>query len=381
MKPLRILLFLLVSLTLLTPMARAEFRAAWVATVFNINFPSKQGLSVSRQKQEISNLVRAAKSVGLNALIVQVRTESDALYESRYEPWARWLTGRQGANPGYDPLETFIQEGRKYGVEIHAWINPYRAAANKSHARSSSHPSRKFSGSLKTVHSMLWLDPGDPAVRKHIVQVVKDLVSRYPVDGVHMDDYFYPYPKNPARPESFDDSATYARYGRGMSRADWRRDNVNRLVKEVHDAVKSARRSAKFGVSPFGIYTKGQPRDVKAGVDQLNMLYADPLLWMRNGWVDYLAPQLYWPDRGDQSFSSLLEWWRDPKNNPRKVPIYPGIAVDRMTSHGWSSREIALQLKLEESIGPRAGAGFILWNMKAIMNNTKGVRSVVKAGR
>lgn len=370
---------LLIALLCLSPaLTQADFRGAWVATVFNINFPSSQGLSAAQQKQEIRNLVANAKAVGLNALVVQVRTESDALYKSRYEPWARWLTGRQGADPGYDPLETFIREGKRHGVEIHAWINPYRAAANKSHARSSSHPSKKFRSSLKTVRTMLWLDPGDPKVRSHIVRVVKDLVSRYDVDGVHMDDYFYPYPKNAARPEAFNDSATYKAYGRGMSRADWRRDNINKLIYEVSRAVKSERRSAKFGVSPFGIYTKGQPADVKAGVDQLNMLYADPLLWMRKGWVDYLAPQLYWPDKGPQSFSSLLKWWRDPKNNPRKVPIYPGIAVDRMTSHGWSSREIARQLDLEDQIGPRDGAGFLLWNMNAVMKNTKGVRKVIE---
>jgi len=375
----KLLKLLLIALLCLAPaLTHADFRGAWVATVWNINFPSRQGLSPDQQKREIRNLVANAKAVGLNALVVQVRTESDALYKSRYEPWARWLTGSQGRDPGYDPLATFIQEGKRAGIEIHAWINPYRAAANKSHPRSSSHPSNKFRSSLKTVNTMLWLDPGDPKVRDHIVRVVKDLVSRYDVDGVHMDDYFYPYPKNAARPASFNDSRTYKAYGRGMSLADWRRDNVNQLISEVSRAVKSERRSAKFGVSPFGIYTKGEPADVKAGVDQLNMLYADPLLWMRKGWVDYLAPQLYWPDKGPQSFSSLLKWWRDPKNNPRKVPIYPGIAVDRMTSHGWSSNEIARQLDLEDRIGPRDGAGFLLWNMKAVMNNTKGVRKVIE---
>jgi len=382
MRPFALLLLsLLLSLTPFQSNHAREFRAAWVASVFNINFPSRQGLSVEQQRQEIRNIVSTARAVGLNALIVQVRAESDALYESRYEPWARWLTGRQGANPGYDPLATFLEEGRRQGIEIHAWINPYRAAANRSHPRHASHPANQFGASLRTAQSMQMFDPGDPAVRAHVVRVVRDLVSRYPVAGVHLDDYFYPYPPVGRGVQPFDDERTYRAHGRGQDRNAWRRDNVNQLIRELSATVKSTRRGTAFGVSPFGIYTRGQPSDVKAGLDQLNTLHADPLYWMRNGWVDYLAPQLYWPDGGDQSFSSLLRWWRDPRNNPRQVPIYPGVAVDRMTSHGWSSNEIARQLQLERTIGPKANSGFILWNIKAVMNDTKGVRRVVASNR
>jgi uncharacterized lipoprotein YddW (UPF0748 family) len=354
-----------------------EMRAAWVASVFNINFPSKQGLSPEAQKAEISRIVQTARKLGLNALMVQVRPEGDALYESRVEPWSRFLTGTQGKSPGYDPLATFISEGQKNGVEIHAWINPYRAAANAKNARHPSHVTNRLSAHTKRVGNLLLLDPGSKAVQDHVVAVVKDLVSRYPLGGVHLDDYFYPYPSVGRLP----DSDSYARYrsaGGALAIGDWRRQNVHRLIKRISDTMRSVRPSAKFGISPFGIYTKGEPADVKAGVDQLNELYADPLVWMKEGWIDYLAPQLYWREGGPQSFSSLLKWWRIPRVNPRQVPIYPGIAIERLGgSHNWPAAEIATQLKLERTIGPGAGAGFILWDFKPLKSNTKGIQEVI----
>lgn len=358
----------------------AEFRGAWIASVYNINFPSKTGLSAEAQKAEIIRLLETARRAKLNAVMVQVRPEGDALYASRLEPWSRYLTGTQGVSPGYDPLEFFISEGKKRGIEVHAWLNPYRASASASANRSSSHPSRRFSPYTYRVGSALWMDPGAPAVQEHIIKVVKDIVGRYDVAGIHLDDYFYPYPTDSGKVYPFPDDATYAAYrarGGSLSKADWRRDNVNTLIRGIHQAVKSTKPGAKFGVSPFGIYTKGSPADVKAGVDQYHQLYGDPVRWMREGWVDYLAPQLYWRDGGPQSFSSLLRWWRSPQVNPRGVPVWPGLAVDRMSSHGWPAAEIGRQLQLEESISPRGRGGFILWNIKPLQNNTKGVCAVV----
>jgi len=358
-----------------------EMRAAWVASVYNINFPSRSGLSASAMKGEIANLVKTAKSAGLNALFVQVRPEGDALYESRIEPWSRFLTGKQGRSPGFDPLEEFIRVGKKYGVEIHAWLNPYRAASSSKASRVGNHLSNRYANGTRRTGSLLWMDPGYPKVQDHVVAVVKDIVNRYDVAGVHLDDYFYPYPEHLPR-GGFPDSSTYAAYrksGGKLGKDDWRRQNVNQLVERLHKVVKS--RGKVFGISPFGIYTKGQPPTVKAGLDQLNQLYADPVRWMREGWVDYLAPQLYWHEGGPQSFSELLKWWRSPQVNPRRIPIYPGIAVDRMRSHGWSSGEIAKQLSLEEKIGPGAGAGFVLWSIGPVMSDTKGVRKVVASAR
>jgi uncharacterized lipoprotein YddW (UPF0748 family) len=369
----------LLAVVVLTTTARAEMRAAWVATVYNLNFPSKPGLSADAQKAQIVRILDAAKACRLNALMVQVRPEGDALYESSLEPWSRVLTGTQGRSPGYDPLAFFIAEGRKRGIAIHAWINPYRAATSAAATRSPKSPVNRLAKFTRRVGKQLWLDPGAPEVQDYVTAVVRDIVKRYPVAGVHLDDYFYPYPDTYSG--SFPDESTYARYrakGGALGRADWRRHNVNQMVRRLQEAVHSGRSGALFGISPFGIYTKGQPPEVKAGLDQLNELYSDPVAWMQQGWVDYITPQLYWKDGGPQSFSALLRWWRNPGVNPRGVPVYPGIAIERLGGgHNWPSGEIARQLALEKSIGPRPRGGFILWDFTPLAKNLKGVRSIV----
>lgn len=373
-------ILLLAAIVLTNANAFAEFRGAWVSSVYNINFPAKAGLSADAQKANAIRLLDAAKSAGLNAVFFQVRPESDALYESKLEPWSRYLTGAQGRSPGYDPLAFFIAEAKKRGIQVHAWLNPYRAAASAGDAKSPDHISRKFPQYAYKIRSVLFMDPGAAPVRQQIVAVAKDLLRRYDLAGIHLDDYFYPYPPESGSPTPFPDDATYGAYrssGGKLSKADWRRENVNALIRDLSAAVHSTKPGAKFGVSPFGIYTKGVPPDVKAGVDQLNDLYSDPVRWMREGWVDYLVPQLYWAEDSPQRFSSLLRWWRGPEANPRGVPVWPGIAVDRMISHGWSSAEIARQLALEKSIGQHGG--FVLWNIGPIEKNTKGIVSVVRS--
>lgn len=358
------------------------FKAAWVASVYNLNFPSRRGLSAEAQKAQIREIVETAAHSGLNALMVQVRPESDALYASRIEPWSRFLTGTQGVGPGYDPLEYFIQEGHRQGIAIHAWINPYRAAANISEARAGNHVSRQLGGAVHRIGTLLWLDPGEPAVREHVVKVVRDILERYQVAGVILDDYFYPYPSRSFPKGSFPDHVFYARYGGDTDLADWRRQNINRLISELHDTVKAVRPGTLFGVSPFGIYRKGFPDNVKVELDQYQDLYADPVAWLKNGWVDYLSPQLYWRDKSAQSFSALLQWWRSPLINPREIPIYPSIAVDRLGgSYGWPSSEIASQLAIEATIKPRSSGGFILWNMGPLLQNKKGIDVVVAKSR
>lgn len=370
-----LLAFLLLPLT-----AFADFRGAWIASVHNINFPSESGLSTEAQKTQIIRLLDAAKRNGLNAVMFQVRPESDALYQSSLEPWSRFLTGTQGASPGYDPLAFIIAEGKKRGIGVHAWINPYRGAATASKPRASNHISKRFPQYSYKIGSVVFMDPGAPEIQNHIVNVVRDLVKRYDLAGVHFDDYFYPYPTDGGKTYPFPDDTTYAAYrarGGTMTKADWRRDNVNTLIRRVGQTVHAERPGAKFGVSPFGIYRPGVPSGTTAGVDMYGQLYADAVRWMREGWIDYLSPQLYWRDGGPQSFSLLLRWWRGPEANPRGVPIYPGIAVERLTEKGWPAAEIGKQLQIERAIGPRAGGGFILWNIKAIQNNTKGVNAVI----
>ena len=377
----RVFFLLTACVCLLSATTHAEpMRAAWVTSVFNLTFPSKAGLSVERQHAEIVNLVETAKACGLNALMVQVRPEGDALYKSSLEPWSRTLTGVQGADPGYDPLAVFLKEGGKRGIEIHAWINPYRASVNASHARASNHVASRYPSEMRKVRNLLWCDPGSVKIQKHTLAVVADLVGRYPVAGLHLDDYFYPYPVDASKPEVFPDGATYKAYkasGGDLGLADWRRDNVNTLIKRIGETVRKTRRGCVFGVSPFGTYTKGQPSNVEVKLDQYHQLYADPVLWMREGWVDYLAPQLYWRNESPQSFGKLLWWWRHPSNNPRRVPICPGIAIDRLGgSHDWPVSEIALQLKLENKIAP--AEGYILYDIRPLLSDKKNVRSLFR---
>jgi uncharacterized lipoprotein YddW (UPF0748 family) len=373
---------LLLITTVLLPLSLTadDFRGAWIASVHNINFPSSQGLSVEGQKAQIIRLLDAAKRCRLNALMVQVRPESDALYPSRIEPWSRYLSGTQGVSPGYDPLAFFIGEAKKRGIEVHAWLNPYRGAANASLPRAANHISRRYPQYAYRIGTVLWMDPGAPAVQENIVNVVSELVERYEIAGIHFDDYFYPYPTDKGHVYPFPDDATYVAYrarGGMLPKADWRRDNVNTLIRRVAQVVHSQRAGLKFGVSPFGIYMPGVPAGIQAGVNQYEQLYGDPVRWMREGWIDYLAPQLYWRDGGPQSFSSLLRWWRSPQANPRGVPVWPGIALDRLSSHGWPSSEIARQLQVEKSVGSRLRGGVIFWNIKALLNNTKSVNVVV----
>jgi uncharacterized lipoprotein YddW (UPF0748 family) len=376
----RTLAVLISSLALLSFARAGDFRAAWVASVYNLNFPSRPGLSPEEQEDQISRIVETAKHLGLNALMVQVRPEGDALYRSDLEPWSRFLTGVQGQPPGYDPLAVFIKEGARCGVSIHAWINPYRAATDASAARASSHEVYQLNHAIRRIGASLWLDPGDPAVRRHVSAVVKDLLQRYAVAGLVLDDYFYPYPSHANPKGTFPDGSTYARYraqGGALVLDDWRRHNVDELISDLHETVKSIRPNALFGVSPFGIYTHGAPASVHADLDQYRDLYADPVKWMKKGWVDYLSPQLYWRDGGPQSYSALLAWWRSPDVNPQGIPIYPSITLDKLSSN-WSSSEVARQLMLERSIKPRGDGGFIIWNIEPLLNNQRGVAGVIE---
>ena len=360
-----------------------EMRAAWVAAVSNLNFPTRPGLPVPTQREQVRRIVAAAADCGLNALMVQVRPEGDALYHSELEPWSRYLTGTQGKEPGYDPLQTFIEEGQRRGVAIHAWINPFRAATGSA-ASAGNHISRVLPDSVRKVGSWRWMDPGEPAVRERILRVGADLLRRYAVAGIVLDDYFYPYPGSGLPRGTFPDDATYGRYraaGGALERPAWRRANIDELILGLRRMVTSTRPGARFGVSPFGIYRPHVPAGVEARVDQFAELYADPPNWLRQGWVDYLSPQLYWPDAGPQSYSALLRWWRSPEINPRGIPIYPSIALDRLGGgFHWPVEEIARQLRLEETVTPRtAGGGFILWSIGPLLRDEKGVDRVVAA--
>jgi uncharacterized lipoprotein YddW (UPF0748 family) len=367
--------FVLLALALAVS-AQAEFRGAWISSVHNLDWPSKKGLPAAQQKAELVRLLDSAKSLGLTDVFFQVRPEGDALYQSSLEPWSRFLTGTQGKDPGYDPLAFCISEAGKRGIRVHAWFNPYRASVKAGSQWASNHMARRFNRYAYKVGSVVCMDPGSREVQDHVVKVVSDVARRYNVAGIHFDDYFYPYPSVGRLPygKTYD---SYRAGGGSLSIGDWRRDNVNRLIARSSQAVKEARPDAVFGVSPFGIYTKGQPSTVKAGLDQLNEIYADPLKWMRSGWVDYIAPQLYWKDQSPQSFTELLKWWRSPAVNPRRVPVYPGIAAYRMSEQGWPAQEIVKQVGLSRTVGS-GPSGHAFFRMANMANNTKGVSTMLK---
>ena len=290
-----------------------EFRAVWVATVENIDWPSNKGLTTEQQKGEFIRLLDLNKRNGMNAIVMQIRPAADAFYPSKLEPWSEYLTGKQGLapDPYYDPLQFMIEETHKRGMEFHAWLNPYRAVNNiYGSSISPNHITRLFPQLFITYAGKKLFDPGLPIVREHINRVIKDIVERYDIDAIHFDDYFYPYPEN----APFHDDLSYAKYGIGMTRNDWRRSNVDSIILQVSRTIKSINPRVKFGIAPFGVWRNKSkdPRgsDSKAGITNYDDLYADILLWLQKGWIDYVVPQLYWETTHSYvGYNMLMDWW------------------------------------------------------------------------
>ena len=361
-----------------TPPVDREFRAAWVATVGNIDWPSKPGLSTWDQQRELLAILDRAASLNLNAIVLQVRPGADALYASPYEPWSQYITGRQGRapEPPWDPLAFAVEQAHKRGLELHAWFNPYRARYSRDTLTALTHISQTDPKLVRQYGRFLWMDPGDTEVRRRSVRAVVDVVKRYDVDGVHIDDYFYPYPENDSsgKPIVFPDSLTYARYRKGggkLSRDDWRRENVDKLVEAFYTSVHAAKPWVKVGVSPFGIWRPANPPQIK-GFDAYAQLYADSKKWLQKGWLDYLAPQLYWPIKPpDQSFPVLYDWWA--AQNTKHRHMWPGLATYRIAEN--STRHIPSQEIIDEVDTIRArtardvSVGHIHYNMSALMKN------------
>ena len=367
-----------------------EFRAAWVATVGNIDWPSQKGLSTADQKAELLAILDRAVQLKLNAIIFQVRPACDALYASQIEPWSEYLTGAMGKppEPFYDPLAFAVEEAHKRGLELHAWFNPYRArTAIGNSPAAANHITKTRPQLVRQYGKSLWLDPGEKEVQDYSLSVIMDVVRRYDIDGVHFDDYFYPYKEKDASGQEMDfpDDSSWRRFGAGgkLPREDWRRENVNTFVCRVYQSIKAAKPAVKFGISPFGIWRPGYPQQIQ-GHDAYAKLYADSRKWLANGWLDYFSPQLYWAiDPPDQSFPVLLKWWG--KQNSRGRHIWPGldstktsvrrrppggeaIPAVNSTSPRWQPEEIIAQIRLTRH---QAGSsGHIHWNMRTLMRNT-----------
>jgi uncharacterized lipoprotein YddW (UPF0748 family) len=351
------------------PPAR-EFRSAWIATVGNIDWPSKPGLPVAQQKAELVSLLDRAAQMHFNAVLFQVRPVSDALYASGIEPWSEYLSGRQGQPPVpfYDPLAFAITEAHKRGLELHAWFNPFRAGHPESRSpAAANHITRTHPELIWHYGTETWMDPGEPFSQNRALAVVLDVVKRYDVDGVVLDDYFYPYPiQNAAKKDiDFPDYASWKKYGShsGLSREDWRRDNVNRFVQKLSAEIKAAKPKVQFGISPFGIWRPGNPPSVK-GFDSYEKICADSRKWLMNGWVDYLSPQLYWPIKSpQQSFPALLNWWR--AQNPQGRHIWPAL-YDAAVGHKFPIEEIPRQIQITRQ---QADPGTSHFSIKSVFNN------------
>ena len=367
----------LANLPAIAPLQR-EYRGVWVATVANIDWPSKPGLPVSQQQAEAIKLLDLAVELKLNVIVLQVRTSCDALYASQLEPWSYFLTGSQGVapEPFYDPLEFWIDQAHARGLELHAWFNPFRARnTGQSYAESATHISQtqpelvKRYGNDKT--SYLWLDPGEAASREHSLNVFLDVLQRYDVDGIHIDDYFYPYPVDDI---AFPDDPAWQKYqaqGGQLSRDDWRRDSMNRFIQQLYAEIKRFKPHVKFGISPFGIWKPGHPPSV-AGFSQHDKLYADARLWLNEGWCDYYAPQLYWAiSARQQSFPALLNWWS--QENLKKRHLVPGIYTSRIgsKSSGYTAGEVINQTVVARYT--QGSSGVIHFSMKALQENRESI--------
>lgn len=360
------------------PTAQREFRAAWIATVANINWPSKPGLPVDSQKKEALALLDFLKEHHFNAVIFQVRPQADALYQSNLEPWSYYLTGTQGKapQPFYDPLQFWIEAAHDRGLELHVWLNPYRAHhVAGGPVSDSSIVRRKPELVVYLKEGYWWFDPSMEETKQHTTSVVMDIVKRYDVDGVHFDDYFYPY-REYNKGEDFPDSASWTAYRAGggkLSRSDWRREAVNDLISNLYKKIRKEKPHVKFGLSPFGMWRPGYPEGICC-FDQHEVLYADARLWLNEGWIDYFTPQLYWPiSRTNASFPVLLGWWKG--ENKKQRHLWPGINVGDTSTK--STTEVLNQIMITRAMVPES-KGVVHWSIGQVVRSKNLQRALLE---
>jgi len=355
---------------------KRQMRGMWISTFRNLDWPSKPGLSVATQKRELTGYLDAAVRMRMNAVFIQVRDRADAFYKSSYEPWSQALTGTPGRDPGYDPLAFMVSEAHKRGLQLHAWFNPFQVTTEGDKPLPKDHPAVVHKDWTHRFDGRLYYDPGIPAVRKFVEGVINEVVRRYDIDGVHFDDHFYPYPVPGQR---FHDDAAYKAYGKGVGKGTWRRDNVDTFVREVGEQTRKAKPWVWYGISPFGIWrnknSDAAGSDTK-GLESYDSVYADTREWVRKGWVDYVAPQLYW-STGDPSasYTTLLRWWSGlvdeaPKDHP--VLLYVGQAAYRVmkTSTDPAFRKPGeLAKHLDENADRPNAAGDIFFSARDLVAN------------
>lgn len=367
------------------PAVEREYRGVWIATVANIDWPSRPGLPSEVQKAELLAILDKMAELRFNVVVLQVRPACAVLYPSKIEPWSEVLSGAMGKppEPVYDPLAFAVQEAHRRGMELHAWFNPYRARHPSE--RSEIHPmhiSKRRPELVKQYGRYLWLDPGEPDVMEHSLSVMLEVVQRYDVDGVHIDDYFYPYKERDERGNllDFPDEPSWQRYRRAggrLSRDDWRRQNVDRFVERVYRAIKSTKRWVKFGISPFGLWRPGYPPQAR-GFDAYAELYADSRKWLHQGWCDYFVPQLYFQrSHPNLSYPVLLGWWAE--QNRRDRHLLAGNFTSKVadgSNTAWEAQEIAEQVRLTRR--QRGAVGNVHFSARAFMQDRGGVCKLIR---
>ena len=354
--------------------SKPELRAVWVATVDNIDWPSSGNYNTDSQKTEFIHLLEMHKANGMNALIVQIRPSSDAFYPSQYEPWSQWLTGTQGQPPSpyYDPLQFMIEETHKRGMQFHAWMNPYRAEFKLGASSiSATHITRLHPDWFLTYGDKRFFDPGNKEVQQYVVNVVTDVVRRYDIDAIHFDDYFYPYR---IAGKEFPDDVKYQLYGKGMNKDEWRRSNTDSVIRMLSIAIKKENNKCQFGISPFGVWRNfdKDPEGSKTHGGQTNYddLYADILLWLKKGWIDYVAPQLYW-EFGHKAapYEVLVDWW---SKHTYGKNCYIGLGIYRAGSNEAWRDKTQLPRMIELLRSKPNIQGMIFFSSKSFDNNPNG---------
>ena len=366
-------LLILTSLIVVAQNPKREFRGAWLHVIGQSQWMNK---NVQQQQKYIEEQLDLLQQAGCNAVIFQVRPTADALYKSELEPWSYWLTGKRGKAPSplWDPMEYAIEEAHKRGMEFHAWLNPYRVTSNAKETLPADHLYNKEPHRFIKFNGQTFFDPAYPENRDHICEVVKDIVGRYDVDAIHIDDYFYPYPNNGKKFEN--DDVSYKKFGDGMERNAWRRHNVDLLIEQLYSTIKNEKEWVRFGVSPFGIWRnkRSDPRGSESsGLQNYDDLYADVLLWAKNGWVDYLVPQLYWTlDMKAAPSRHLAQWWNDNANG---VDVYIGQDVQRTMTNADpgnnDKNELDTKVKLSRKL-PNV-KGNVWWHGYWVTDNLNGV--------
>lgn len=353
------------------PLPARELRGSWLATVYNINWPTEPGLPVPRQQEQLRQLIESAHLGGLNCLIFQVRPAGDAVYPSSLEPWSPFVTGQMGRPPAplWDPLEFAIHEAHRHGMELHAWFNPFRALAGDKHVPGGNHIMREHPEWTVKYGKDWWMNPGIKAVRQRAIDVMLDVTRRYDVDGIHIDDYFYPYPITGRDKKNipFPDADTFARYraeGGLMELTEWRRANVDEVVRSTYQGIKEIKRWVKFGISPFGLWRPNYPEGTGGGLDPYEDLAADSRKWLQSGWVDYLTPQLYWTiDRPKLGFITYYDWWLSENTLGRH--IWPGMHTSKVGDDRFAG-EILREISVLRERGTKMVPGHFHWNFGAL---------------